>query len=383
MQYYAEIENDFYLPVNVQKNINNELENSGVPKWFYEKYQNIIALIPKIRELFIKFTLNSCDDKYDNCHLKKLLHLYKMKYLNFMTNGDDDLTLLGMKNIIQSFGSILELLYRIDNTLFEKEYFISLMQLCNSALIDIGNIDGSLVKCYLPNNWLLTSKGYLYNMQSTAHEAASYSGYYLEKKNWFMTKKESCVDNSNRSFIKINPLPELSDASVILKSGCVSFNTCDALLHYVDYYHFNCRIYDSKVIMVSVGMIELRQDLFRFFEKLELYTDSPKDNLKKVIEITKDNYLDILIRCCGVSKITYPPIKTIITSSLTARSDFKEYLDKGYNVCFIPPIIINREKRIVEELNMNSLMVNSYIKNEVISTDSFDRGKVYTNHFRF
>ncbi len=32
---------------------------------------------------------------------------------------------------------------------------------------------------------------------------------------------------------------------------------------------------------------------------------------------------------------------------------------------------------------MNSLMVNSYIKNKVISTDSFDRGKVYTNHLRF
>ena len=217
MQYYAEIENDFYLPVNVQKNINNELENSRVPKWFYDKYQNIITLIPKIRELFIKFTLDLQDDKYDNCYLKKLLHIYKIKYLNFMDNGNDDLTLLGMKNRIQSFGSILELLYRIDNTLFEKEYFISLMQLCNSALIDIGNIDGSLVKCYLPNNWLLTSKGYLYNMQSTAHEAASYSNYYLEKKDWFLTKKESCVDNSNGAFIKINPLPELSDASIILK----------------------------------------------------------------------------------------------------------------------------------------------------------------------
>ena len=44
MQYYAEIENDFYLPVNVQKNINNELENSRVPKWFYDKYQNIITV---------------------------------------------------------------------------------------------------------------------------------------------------------------------------------------------------------------------------------------------------------------------------------------------------------------------------------------------------
>lgn len=90
MQYYAEIENDFYLPVNVQKNINNELENSRVPKWFYDKYQNIITLIPKIRELFIKFTLDLQDDKYDNCYLKKLLHIYKIKYLNFMDNGNDD-----------------------------------------------------------------------------------------------------------------------------------------------------------------------------------------------------------------------------------------------------------------------------------------------------
>ena len=84
MQYYAEIENDFYLPVNVPKNINNELENSRVPKWFYDKYQNIITLIPKIRELFIKFTLDLQDDKYDNCYLKKLLHIHLHAYTHIL-----------------------------------------------------------------------------------------------------------------------------------------------------------------------------------------------------------------------------------------------------------------------------------------------------------
>jgi len=99
--------------------------------------------------------------------------------------------------------------------------------------------------------------------------------------------------------------------------------------------------------------------------------------------MTNGNYLDFLIRCCGVSKIASFPYKTIITSSLTAKNDFEEYLEKDFNVCFIPPIIINREKRMVEELNMCSPIVNEYIKHKVIYEDDLDKGKVYTNYLKF
>lgn len=219
-------------------------------------------------------------------------------------------------------------------------------------------------------------------MQATAHEAGCYNDYYKEKMNWFLTKSEPYIPQNKISTDKINPYPELSDILIILKSGYIKADILELLLHYINYYHFNYRIYDPKIIMISLGMIELRTDLFNFFERLELYTDSPKDSLRKVIKITNNKYLDVLVRCCGVSKIATFPYKTIITSLLTAKDDFREYLERGYNVCFIPPIIINKKTRMVEELNMNSPIISRYIENQVITENDFARGKIYTNHLK-
>lgn len=387
MKYFTEIESNFFLPVNVQRRINHELDNSKLPNWFYEKYRYLIDLIPKIKEMFTKFSLGNYYNsqsysQYDKNYLENLLQKYKAKYLNISSNLNDDLTLLEMKNSIQFWGNILDFMFMVDNTLFKRNHFIYIMQLCNSALIDIGAIDGSLAENHLSNKWLLTSKGYLYNMQATAHEDGFYDSYYKEKVQWFLDKTEPYIRKNNPTSGKINLFLDF-DTSTILKCGYIKWNTLDILLHSIDYYHFNHKIYDKKTIMVSIGMIELRRDLLDFFEKLELYTDSPKDSLRKVLEITHDKYLDVLIRCCGVSKITSSPYKTIVTSLLTAKTDFKEYLEKGYDVCFIPPIIINKETRMVEELNMDSPIVSAYIKNEVICEDELDKGKIYTNHLKF
>ena len=388
MKYYPEIESNFFLSVNDERNINHDLDDSKLPKCFFERYRDLIEFIPKIKELFEKILLdNYCNNQnysqFDKNYLEFLLQMYKREYLSISSTLKENLTLFEIKNSIQYWGNILDFMFMIDNTLFEKTYFISMMKSYNSALIDIGSIDGSAAKKYLPDKWLLTSRGYLYNMQSTAHEAGFYSDYYLEKINWFFDKTEPYIRKKNPFSKKIDSLRELSDTSIILKNEFVKWNTLDLMLHFIDYYHFNYKIYDSKTITILTGMIELRQDLFDFFEKLELYTDSPKDNLRKVIEITNNNYLDVLVRCCGVTKITSSPYKTIITSSLTAKIDFREYLDKGFNICFLPPIIINRKTRRVEELNMNSSIVSSYIKNEVIYEDELSRRKVYTNHIIF
>ncbi len=317
MRYYTEIESDFFLPVNVKRRINHELDHCKLPKWFYEKYQDLINLIPRIEEMFKEFSLDRyCNSsnygQYRKDYLENLLRIYKTAYLNISSHLNEDLTLLEMKNSIQCWGNILDFMFMIDDTLFEKEYFIYMMQLYNSALIDIGGIDGSLANNYLPDQWLLTSKGYLYNMQVTAHEAGSFYNYYSEKIEWFLARTESDIHSDSSTSEKIDPLPEFSDTSIILKCGYVKWNVLDLLLHFIDYYHFNYKVYDSKTITISTGMIELRQDLFRFLEKLELYTDSPKDSLRKAIKIANNKYLDILIRCCGVSKITSSPYKTII-----------------------------------------------------------------------
>ncbi len=388
MRYYTEIENNFFIPVNDRKRINHELDGSKLPKWFYEKYQELIHLIPKIKEMFLNVSLdgyyNSKNNRqYDKGYLEFLFQKYKKEYLKVSSDLKEDLTLLEIKNSIWCWGNILDFIFMIDHTLFEKDDFIDTMQLFNSALMDIGEMDGSLQKAYLRNQWLLTSRGYLYNMRSTAHEAGDYNSYYQEKAEWFLTKKESYICRKNKTLGKIDLFPEFSNPSIILEHGYITENSLDLLLHYIDYYPFNGKIYDSKTIMTAMGIIELRRDLMDFFEELDLHTVSPKDSFRRVIEITNGNYLDTLIRCCHVSKITSSPYKTIVTSRLTAKDDFSEYLEKGYNVCFVPPIIISKETGTVEELNMDSPIVRAYINNEVICESELERGKVYTNHLKF
>lgn len=388
MKYYAEIESEFFLPVNNIKKINHTLDNSKLPKTFYDKYKIINDLIPKIKKLFAKFSFNTFFnnpnyDDYNKKYFAHLLKIYQKKSQLISSRLHEKLTLLESKESIQCWANICDFIHMVDNTLIDKDTFISIMQLLNEALIDIGKIDGSLSKHYLPDKWLLTSKGFLYNMQTTAHETGSFKNYYLEKTNWFLTKTQPLPHKNNTIIEKINPCPELNDPSIILKNGYISCNVIDELLHFIDYYHFNKKVYDPKIIMSSIGMIELCKDLMFFFDKLELYTDYPKDNLRKSISITNGNYLDFLIRCCGVSKIASFPYKTIITSSLTAKKDFEEYLEKDFNVCFVPPIIINREKRMVEELNMDSPIVSEYIKHKVICEDDLDKGKIYTNYLKF
>lgn len=386
MKYFTEIENNIFLPVNVNYRINHKLDNSKLPKAFYEKYQYLIDLIPKIKDMFLKFSLDKCynnqvNSQHDKDYLVFLLQKYKTQFPTISSILNENLTLLEMKNSIQFYGNILDFMFMADNTFFDRTHFINIMQLFNSALIDIGNIDGSLAKRYLANKWLLTSRGYLYNMQTTNHEAGIYNNYYSEKIDWFLNSKKANVNKKNTTTEKIKVYTE--DPSTILECGYMTCGYLDLLLHFKSHYQFNSKVYDSKTINAAIGMIELQKDLLDFFNKLELYTDSPKDSLRKVIEITNNKYLDVLIRCCGVSKISFLPEKTIITSFFTAKDDFREYLEKGYNVCFVPPIIINKEKRIVEELNMDSPIVSAYIKNEVICDNNDGRGKVYTNHIKF
>lgn len=383
MKYYTEIESRFFVPINDERDINHKLDNSKLPKYFISKHQNLFDFIPKIKEMFAKLLeKNKNYNQYDKDYFQSLIRIYKKNCLNISINLNENSTLLEIRNSIQFWGKILDLIFILDNTLIEREYFNFIMQAFSFALIDIGSIDGSLAKVYLPNNWMLTSKGYLYNTQSTFHSAGFFDNYFEEKITWFLTKEET-IYNENASSGKIVLFPEFSDPSIIFKNGYVKWDTLDLLLHYINYYHFNSKIYDTKMMMVATGMIELRKDLFNFLKKLELYTDSPKDNLRKVIEITNHKYLDVLIRCCGVSKITSSPHKTIVTSLLTAKTEFREYIEKGYNVCFVPPIIINKKTRMVEELNMDSFIIKEYIENEVIWEKELSSGRIYTNHLKF
>ena len=60
----------------------------------------------------------------------------------------------------------------------------------------------------------------------------------------------------------------------------------------------------------------------------------------------------LLIRACGFNKITrkinnYRSYKVIITSNHNYMEELKGYYDEGWNIEYIPPIIIDKEKCVM------------------------------------
>jgi intein/homing endonuclease len=114
-------------------------------------------------------------------------------------------------------------------------------------------------------------------------------------------------------------------------------------------------------------------------------TNNPKKEFKRLNEMTKNNpddrdFRDIFVRCAGFYKIETTLEKTITTSSFTPFEDLPEYLKRGWDVCIIPPIIVNSEKGIISELDMNSLLVERYLERYLEKYDKVKEsgyGRIY------
>lgn len=109
-----------------------------------------------------------------------------------------------------------------------------------------------------------------------------------------------------------------------------------------------------------------RAYFYKFFEDMQKYCINFNEELNKLIEITSDDLVNILVRCCGFHKIESMLSKTITTSDINYNDTFKEYIEKGWNIKFIPPIVIQRDIGRIKELNMESPFVKKYIKNQVL-----------------
>ena len=102
--------------------------------------------------------------------------------------------------------------------------------------------------------------------------------------------------------------------------------------------------------------------LYKFFEDLCIYTDDPIIEIRKLIEMTNNDIGDILVRCCGFHKVESTQTKTITTSLINYESEFSDYINNGWTIRFIPPIIINKDKKNIEEYDSDFLIIRQLLK---------------------
>ena len=77
----------------------------------------------------------------------------------------------------------------------------------------------------------------------------------------------------------------------------------------------------------------------------------------------------MLVRCCGFHKVLsipeeFYPIKTIVTSVINYEEVFREYIEKGWKINFVPPIVLNKELGKLEEYPEEFLTVRKVLKSD-------------------
>ncbi len=104
-------------------------------------------------------------------------------------------------------------------------------------------------------------------------------------------------------------------------------------------------LFSQTAKKLVVGVSYAHALMTQFFADLNKYAKDYKACIKYLRRFSLDH---LLIRACGFNKVTRQingndSYKVILTSNPNYEQEFKEYLDNGWNVEYLPPIVINKE----------------------------------------
>ena len=202
----------------------------------------------------------------------------------------------------------------------------------------------------LPNSWFITPYNHLYNsMGNDGHKESNLEYPY------YSVHRDKLVYNP-KSFL--NEIKEIEKNRYINEIDYKHYLNLiyDFPIVYPDsYYNMSGenkksyrelykKSYNPKLINLIIGIISAHAGFYSFFYELKKY-DTFDENLKYIENMDFD---EVLIRCCRFHKISSIANKTITTSSLNYQNDFKEYIDRGWTIDFVSPIILDENKKLKE-----------------------------------
>lgn len=415
IKYYEELEkqNDFYLSF-----LNPHYEQSYTftpPLSFWEEHYEIFNTIREINGLieFIKgdvnkigclpFDMEGRRHYYDN--ISKLSELLNNEYYEynptilFLKTGKNDY--MSMQKLVKFYINFLDALSYVNSKIFSnfKNHYEILKKTENDfSKYTIQYYDVPIENFVLPNAWFITPLGDLYNScGKDGHKSANLLYNY-----WAWEDKFKSMDKIIEiSADKMQPT-ELEERARIIKDKCVTISEFQEYLKLIynpvsiktpsdDFSDFNQRkfsrkIYDLKTVKKVFGIVSATASLNRFWLDLAANTNNPRVEFEKVRQMTRGRIEDILVKCAGFHKIETNLTKTITTSSLDNLQKFEEYLEKGWNISIVPPIIINKEKGIVEELDISAPYMERYVERNIEpykESDAPGRGKIYCKYLNY
>lgn len=374
IKYFKELENreDYYLAlVNVEDNGKKEVFDYKIPLSFFEKYSEIFKYGDFLVNIFHKFNIdewfskniyidyeNTCDASSEFESIKEEIYWILEDYKKININSRDiENYLYLLKRISLLFTDLLP---------HNNEFYLMFNEKIKSAISDLNSFkrieyeSDKADNIYQPDAWYITPNGFLYNAGKYGHKSRDLIFNY--KRIISNICSNNCFENhgiSNEYFKKANDMKN---------NGYITAGQFQTFLNYISQPSYLEKVdgkfvtRDRNINQIVIGIVNAQGCLYKFFEDLCIYTDDPIIEIKKLIEMTNNDIGDILVRCCGFHKVESSQTKTITTSLINYESEFSDYINNGWTIKFISPIIINKDKKYIEEYDSDFLIIRQLLK---------------------
>ena len=375
IKYYKELENrsDYYLPlVDIQTEEKSRVFDYKVPLHFIERYHDLFENSEFLIDIYKNFNIDEWFKKniyidYENaCSVSSEFESIEEEIYWILDE---------YKKIDFSSKAIKNYLYLIKRLSFiyidlfpkNKEYYTSLNKTIIEAINELKKYmtiqyeQNKKDNVYQPDAWYITPNGYLYNVGKYGHKGRDLSFSYNRIK-YSINYNENILETHNTSDGYLNMSKEIKEKGYITAGQFKTFLNYISQPVYLEYINGIPVTRERHIIELILGIINAKACFYRFFEDLYIYTESPQNEIDKIIDWTKDDIRDILVRCCGFHKIESMREKTITTSCVNYETEFEEYIKNGWNVEFIPPIIIDKYNRCVTEYPKEFLVMRKVLK---------------------
>lgn len=180
-------------------------------------------------------------------------------------------------------------------------------------------------KKQIPDSWYITKSGFLYNTLSNEHNLATLKN-------------------------------ELDVIEFYIKNN---MNLAELLINMNE---INCSYSkDENSKLLLNGYLKAREDMYKSFIRLQNLVIEPYEEYKKLILLTNNNLSDILVRFVGFYKVESKVKKTITTSLKNYERELFDYILLGWNIEYVPSIIIDENNEINIYRN-ETLKIKTYMK---------------------
>ena len=381
IKYFKELENrdNFYLPlVNRYDDDNIEfLCEYAIPVSFIEKYADLFKCGNALIKRYEDFDM----DKYleDNPYFDYAQYEETWDSITDMDTIREELYPV-MKDYnkinissfdIECYISLIKKLSLIYIYLFSnsKEYYTALYNKAQEALNELKkynrielNNDGEYQ--YEPDAWFITPDNHLYNPGGEGHYSRDFKRQYNQIKKELSTNKKlyqnHCISN-----LYYEKTKKIEEDEYIYESDFMTFLNyykMPLFLEQIDEMNISR---EKHIVTIIKGIVNAHAHYFKFMENLCIYTDNPSEELNKIDEMTSNDMRDFLVRCCGFHKVESMQDKTITTSCINYEQEFEEYIKRGWNIVFVPPIIIDEEEKCIKEYPQDFLTIRKVLKNMI------------------